>query len=83
MAPFKKRYCYKISKTMLGRKFYFTPASDRIYLNKAEVNDHVDSRMSRCWPTFDLYGVLILTRKIGRLANTIAQNFTNFRNVNM
>ena len=44
-----------VSKTMLGRKFYFTPASDRTDLTKAEVNDHVDSRMSRCWPTFDEY----------------------------
>ena len=38
---------------MLDRKFYFTPALSRTDLSKAEVNDHIDSRMSRSWLTFD------------------------------
>ena len=42
-----------VTKTMLDRKFYFTPALSRIDLSKAEVNEHVGSRMSRSWATFE------------------------------
>ena len=33
-----------VSKTILGRKFYFTPASGTTDFSKAQVNDHVEPR---------------------------------------